>query len=246
MSIPRIACAVIALIFIAGCAGTNAGSFGPQGGIAQSTIATGAPHSSRRGVIQDPGYRLSDDPKEGSPCDIAGFWYFHGSCTTFSIGPKGLTVRLAAYRGLSLQQSFPTNFTTKTDAFVTGDGTSDADITGTFETKAFPVYGSIGCASIFGGPMPCPGKALLYTVIENAGSVTIGFNATPGFTITNPGSFHGTNCQVILLKETSGGFVWLRLDSYGKLKQNTLTFKPLTAAVQYAPHSKAVFSFICN
>ncbi|HTA37454.1 MAG TPA: hypothetical protein VK760_00175 [Candidatus Acidoferrales bacterium] len=193
----------------------------------------------------EPGDPLVRTANASSPCDISGFWYFHGSCEAIRMKPKGVSVALRRYNGLTLKESFSKNFATEDPAFVIGEGTSAHDITGLNGGQTFPVYGSVACSSLSGDAVTCPGRAVLYNVIENAGSETVVFNATPLFEITKSPGFTAAKCQVVQLRRTGTRFVWLRLPIYGHPNGTKLTFKPWAVVLGFSAKTSGVFGFVC-
>jgi hypothetical protein len=182
-----------------------------------------------------------------SPCKIAGFWYFSGSCKAFYVNKNGATVNLPRYKTFAVSTQLGTSFASAQRRFVAGSGTSDQDITGSFLKSTFPAYGSVACHNVNGQTVSCPGQAFLYVMMENDSSQTIGFNGTPKFTVTTSRGYPGTHCQLIdLAYSTATGFSWLRLPVLGKLSASTLTFKPWTSALDFPPGQKAVFGFACR
>ena len=182
-----------------------------------------------------------------SPCDITGFWYFHGACKTFYVDGKGKTLRLRHYRGMSLTLALLPNVPVKSSQFVAGIGTSDTDITGTYHGASFPLYGSIDCVDLDNTKTACVGKAFLYMFMDNASPRPVGFNADPGFTIVSKSGYPGTRCQLNSLTVTSSGqLAWVRFPILGRVVHQSVKFKPWTAALLLRPDYKAVFAFSCG
>lgn len=95
-----------------------------------------------------------------SPCLIKRIWDFHGACLKYTMQPKGTTVTLGAYHGITVTMVWPSPMpSVKPNSFVSGDATDNNDITGTFKNKPFPKYGSVKCIDPYFHYVACTGTA---------------------------------------------------------------------------------------
>ena len=176
--------AALTVVALAACAGQNAV---PSAGPGFSPYATAA-----------------------SPCNISGIWYFAGACAKKQMPSGGATYRLLpVFDGIRLYIQFPQNNAPKNDTFVIGAGTSDANITGTFDGIAFPLYGSKGYPCYRYNTTtktPCVGKGLVYAAIVNKGKAAVTFQKTPSVTII-ASKFYGTKCTLDQLVDNGNGVI---------------------------------------
>ncbi|HTA40716.1 MAG TPA: hypothetical protein VK760_16660, partial [Candidatus Acidoferrales bacterium] len=162
------------------------------------------------------------------------------------IHPHGARITFATYHGLTLEeQLFRTN--AKPATIIAALGTSDRDITGTFGGVAFPVYGTVPCVDPVSHPSICPGKAILYNLIDNHTDEDIGFGQTPRFSLTNAGSFPGKECELISLTRTKAGqWEWVLELMYSRPKDGKISFPSRGRAIfGFSPDTFYTFGFIC-
>lgn len=151
-----------------------------------------------------------------SPCDFSSsFWVFGGSCSLFTPKAAGGKVNLAAFEGYSVVVTYPKSNAKKTYKLIVGDGTSDANITGTYQGKKFPTYGSKGfkCYNVETGKAEkCAGKGVVYFVLANASAAktAVTFTGTPGLAVSGK-TFPGAVCyldEMLFAKSTYAPAGW--------------------------------------
>ena len=159
-----------------------------------------------QGVAPNSGFAPSNafSPAMGSdatsPCDIAGLYYFHGSCRPFKLSmTSNTTVQLGqfgAYKGIKITTTFgafenpPKNVPT-IDAIM-ADAIGKGDITGTVKGKSFPLYGAgKDCVNSQGKAETCPGKPFVYAELINTSKYTLKPKLTPKFVISDTNGFPG-------------------------------------------------------
>ena len=214
--------AALALVAFAGCASSSLAPSTPGAVPQTASVGRGVPH--------------------GSPCNAP--WYFHGTCIVYSPTKAG-PVTLKAYKGLTTTIKFPFD-NAASATFLIGEATGAGDITGTFQGKAFPKYGTIPCIARTGQSTPCPAsKAFLYVQIVNAGGSTTLFKSTPAFVVGYTGAAPGKKCGADALEVTPTE-AWVLLPIQGTPSGGKVTFPAYATPIQMAPGSYFIFGFRCS
>lgn len=179
-------------------------------------------------------------------CNIRWSWFFRGSCAEFDLRPKGTTVSLAPYRGLSFSERIPKNSANpKDNGFAVGVGTSDSDITGAYEGKPFPQYGSIDCTDFGLKSVPCKGKALVYTVMTNLGQ-DMATGSSQSIHLSYKGSYPGRTCELFnLVFENGGKLVWRSLEITAQPRHGVATFRSAPLGFALATHDALFNAIVC-
>jgi hypothetical protein len=238
--LPRIGVAALVALGLAACSG-------------QSTVPSAAPQALSPDAAS---LRLSmpavlDDAaiaNATSPCKVKGFWYFKGTCIASPVKNSAAKVTLDAYKGLGLTLGLSKS-NANNATFILGEGTSSADITGTFKNTKFPDYGTVPCVTLQGKTAKCIGKAFLYLLVANTSKNTVTFAGLPSATITNTGKFPGTKqCGVAGLGFTSSGVAagWFLLPSNAKPAGNKIAFPAQTSQFTFSAGSFTVLGFTCK
>jgi hypothetical protein len=181
----------------------------------------------------------------GNPCIISGMWYFHGHCIEQHIDRSGTTFALASYKHIDATLVLPTNDARANAEFLLGEGTSRADITGTYDGKRFPEYGTTKCIrSSTGKTLPCYGKPLVYLLFYNAGRSTVTFDQHTGFAFTiSAKTFPGKACQLNGWAPSA----WYEYQVYGRVTNGRIQmdFDP-QGALKFAPNVFELFAVSCK
>lgn len=185
-----------------------------------------------------------------SPCDPPGqFWYFRGSCKAYAMKPGGTKVALDTYHGITFTMIWPgDNPPNSNNSFVTGDAIGNGDITGTYISSVFPLYGTTKCINQSFLRTPCIGKAFLYTVTANATSYEIGWDHAPKVVITNTKAYPGNVCQEIslLYSPSQKKWFWQIWPTQGKPASNTLVIPAWDAPLSLSSDSALLLGVMCH
>jgi hypothetical protein len=177
-----------------------------------------------------------------SPCKITGLWYFRGSCVYNQITSKGLTVKLAAYKGITFTAKLGPNDAKGKVGFVLGDATNKKDITGTSGGKSFPFHNKV-CVNGQGSAVPCEGKTFVYFEAVNTGSVLVTLKATPAIQITDANGFPAKNECFPSILTTHG---WQDFTPLGNApKGNSLSLAPAPQPF-YLPPGPLYIALACK
>src|SRR5262249_17953318 len=144
------------------------------------------------------------------------------------------TFKLKSYKGITQTLTFGTvkGSVAPGTTFVVGDGTSDKDITGAFESTKFPIYGTVQCWNQNNSQTACVGKAIVYDVVVNAGQTTVSWVASPSIAITAPNALaHKKRCTLNQMTP-EGGFIYQVSTVTGKVKNGKVVL----------PHFKTTFT----
>ncbi|HTU80912.1 MAG TPA: hypothetical protein VMF61_02220, partial [Candidatus Acidoferrales bacterium] len=137
--------------------------------------------------------------------------------------------------------------------FVVGEGTSDADITGTYAGAKFPLFASKGapCYAVTAKgsdkPAKCVGKGFLYMIVTNQGKSTVTFKGTPAVTIS--GKLPGTKrCEIdgLVSAGAKGKFGWAMLPIYGVPKAGSVAFASAPSTLAFKSGSAYIFGYSCE
>lgn len=183
----------------------------------------------------------------GSPCLFKGIWDLHGACLKYAMQPKGTTVALGAYDGITVTMVWPSPMpTVQPNSFVSGDATGNKDITGSIKNKPFPKYGSVKCIDPYFHYITCTATAFLYTVTANTSSLEIGFRTTAKVRIINVGPYPGTKCKVANLEVYYKKWVWQILNMpYARPVGNALTIR-VRQGITFASGSVDYMAYACK
>lgn len=197
-----------------------------------------------------PKERTDPFDRSASPdCTVPGEWTFQGACKSVVMEQDGISVRLAAYKGLAVRAGFESNNAQPDTRFVVAEGTGARDITGTVSGKAFPFYGQPQCVTLRGYNVPCRGKAFLYLLVANASDVEVFFSGIGPFLITNDNGFPGSTCSISQLATLHGKIVWQDLQMNARIQNGgkTLRFAHSQAVLPvYTAKMANVLAFVCN
>ena len=152
-------------------------------------------------------------PMSTNPCytkAVQPAWIFKGSCVITKLPPKGKTIKLAPWKGVSVTVKLPKN-TSKNASFVVVDalGGKNRDIT-KFKRKSFPAI------------TPPALKSVVYVEAVNG---TRNLKFTSGnlvFTI-KAARFPGKNCPLSVLT-SKPKLHWFNTPFHGAIKGGTMTF----------------------
>ena len=183
--------------------------------------------------------RHTPAPRPGKGCKATQVGYvFGGQCATAQITSTGGNAMLKAYNGYTVKGAFGANDEATKAVFIVRDATGNGDISGTFNSAAWPAFTGSG-------------TAFLYLAVTNTSSSTVTFQATPKIVITNikHGGFPGTSCTLYAL--TASG--WLDTgvmgtpQSAGKKGRSRVTFPAttLSTAIPFAA-GPTYFGFACQ
>jgi hypothetical protein len=231
------AAAIVAAIALAACGG--------HGVVPSQSFTSGNAVSAGSNVLLN---AVSD--AKVSKCDIAGMYYFHGSCVAFTLNLLGNTTielgKYGAYHGIKITTTLSAISSppkgVKTVPAIMGDAIGNGDITGQVGGKSFPLYGhGKDCVNSQGKAEYCPGKPFVYAELINQSKYTLKPKDTPKFYITDSNGFPGkNNCFPAILTKagphTVGG--WAPNQALGgKPSGNTLTInaQPNPGQLVYPP-----------
>jgi hypothetical protein len=136
-----------------------------------------------------------------SPCNIKGFWYFHGACKTATLTSRGNRTSLPAYRGMAVSIALGANNAKGSVKFIIGDATGNKDITGTYKGMPFPPYGTRTCQK----GQKCTGKSAIYLEAFNMSRAAISISA-PSQIVFASAHFPGKTCMLSLLESKPAGW----------------------------------------
>jgi hypothetical protein len=244
------------IVGLAACAGQS--SMVPtQSTQSTQPLATQALSSSHLSINAPLGGAFGTDfiiaPDAASPCKqlaSKGFFYFKGTCILKAVKPAGGTVALAAYKGISLSFGVKKNNAPSAGvAFLIGEGTSSADITGTFNDTKFPNYAAtnVPCLTPAGNATPCIGKAVVYALILNTTSTFVSFPSLPS-SVVKAAAVGTKQCHLIALGFKSGGIAgeWFHLPSTGVPKNGSVSMKAPKGELVFTPQSFTVLGWACK
>ena len=193
-----------------------------------STIRTGAAASAAaialaacggHGLVPSqsaaPGFSLISDKSSTNPCLAKGVqpaWVFKGACKIVKLPAKGITIKLAAYKGITVTASFPKNNSKGNPSFVLVDalGGKTKDIA-PFKKKAFPAIPAALGKSVIN----------IQAVNSFAGLKFSGGNLV---VTAKMGKLPGSTCKVSLLQPKGGSkYQWFTIPIPPKVKGGTLT-----------------------
>jgi len=122
---------------------------------------------SGRTTIPEPGSNaaLARPAQPDVTCNVAGFWYFMGSCDRANLTSAGGTFALAPYRSIGFTLTLGKNTAAGKDTFFFSDATGKGDISGLNGTSKFEPYSTKGCFTGF----TCPGSVVVYFSNINKG-----------------------------------------------------------------------------
>jgi hypothetical protein len=190
-------------------------------------------------------------PDVTNPCKTvssAGFWFFKGSCVAGNVKPKSTTFKLKSYKGITQTLSFGTvkGSVPPATTFVVGDGTSDKDITGTFENYKFPIYGTVQCWNQNNSQTACVGKAIVYDLVVNASQTTVSWVATPSIAITAPAALaHKKRCTLNQMTP-EGGLIYFVSSVTGKVKNGKVVLPHLKTTFALGGQIATVLAISCD
>ena len=242
---PRVGIAALVALGLAACSGQSTVPSGaPQSFAPEAASAQLSTHSSLADALV---------ANAASPCNVGKkFWYFKGTCVDAKIKSSPNKLVLAPYKGLKLTLGFPKSNAANA-AFLIGDGTSSADITGVFVTKTaktkFIDYGTVPCVDAKGNPTKCVGKAFLYVLLANASSSTVNFANLPTATITTSGQFPGTKkCGVIAMgfDQNSNPAGWFLLGANAKPQGNKVSLPAPKGAFRFDSGTFTILGYTCQ
>jgi len=152
-------------------------------------------------------------PFAANPCytkAVQPAWIFRGSCDVTTLPPKGKSIALAPYKGISVTVKLGKN-TSKNGAFVLVDalGGKAKDIS-KYKTKTFPPI------------TPTLLKSVIYVEAVN-GTANLKFSGNLIFTIKKK-QFPGKTCPLSVLTGTFPKVKWFNSPFSGKISGGTMTF----------------------
>ena len=151
-----------------------------------------------------------------SPCEISGFFYFHGSCLKKTLPATGATFALAKYKGLTLALTIPKNSGQGKVTITMGDATGQGDITGKTNGRSFSAYPT-PCAK-----SSCPGTAFMYFFFDSSVKVAE-IKGYSTLKITDAGKYPGKACYIAFDRFTAP-VGWYPIGSYsGQPSGHSLT-----------------------
>lgn len=174
------------------------------------------------------------------------WWDFSGPCRRFDLPSKGYTVTFRPYNGLTFSEHIPQN-TAKTgdNAFAVGIGMSDADITGTWNGKPFPLLGTIPCADFGLQTIPCRGSVIVYTMMTNLGQ-TMGTGYSPSADVQYKKPFPGNTCDLLdLVFEARNHLVWRYLGIRATPKNGRVKFPSVGLGFALNTHDAIFSGVVC-
>lgn len=157
---------------------------------------------------------LSDalGPKACYTARVQPAWIFHGACVMSKLTNKGLTLKLPAYKGVTVDVALPSGNTAgaKGGSFVLVDAIGGADIS-KWKGKALPkVPASTGTSMVYVEAVN--GIANLKFPKGNL-VFTIGTKKSPG-----------SSCALSLLQQHGTKYSWFKTPIAGKIKGTKATF----------------------
>lgn len=152
-------------------------------------------------------------PMSSNPCytkAVQPAWIFHGSCNITKLPPKGLSITLAPYKGITVTVKLGKN-TSKKGSFVLVDavGGKAHDIS-KFKRKTFPAI------------TPTSLTSLIYVEAVN-GTNGLKFSGNLNF-IIKAKKFPGKSCPLSVLEGTFPKLKWFNSPFSGSIKGGTMTF----------------------
>lgn len=152
-------------------------------------------------------------PMSTNPCytpTVQPAWIFKGSCVITKLPPKGKTIKLLPYKGVTVTVKLGKN-TSKKGAFVLVDalGGKAHDIK-KVQGKPFPTI------------TPTSLKSVIYVEAVN-GTANLKFSGNLVFTVKAK-NFPGTTCPLSLLTGTFPNLKWFNSPFAGKISGGTMTF----------------------
>jgi hypothetical protein len=159
-----------------------------------------------------PGF-YSVSPNAKNPCYTAAVqpaWIFKGSCVMTKLPPKGKSITLPAYKGITVTVKLGKN-TSKKDPFVLVDavGGKAKDIS-KFKKKPFPPI------------TPSSLKSVIYVEAVN-GKAGLKFTGTLFFTLKAK-KYPGKTCPLSVLTGTFPKLKWFNSPFAGQISGKTMTF----------------------
>jgi hypothetical protein len=159
-----------------------------------------------------PGF-YSISPLAKNPCYTAKVqpaWIFHGSCVMTKLPPKGTSITLPAYKGITVTVKLGKN-TSKKYSFVLVDalGGKAKDIS-KYKKMSFPPI------------TPSTLKSVIYVEAVN-GKAGLKFSGTLTF-ILKAKKFPGKDCPLSVLTGTFPKLKWFNSPFAGKISGKTMTF----------------------
>lgn len=159
-----------------------------------------------------PGF-YSVSPNAKNPCYTAKVqpaWIFKGSCVITKLPPKGKSIKLPAYKGITVTVKLGKN-TSKNGSFVLVDavGGKAKDIS-KFKKKPFPPI------------TPSSLKSVIYVEAVN-GTGDLKFNGNLTFTLMAK-KYPGKTCPLSVLTGKFSKLKWFNSPFSGKISGKTMTF----------------------
>ncbi|MBV8374748.1 MAG: hypothetical protein JO302_04490 [Candidatus Eremiobacteraeota bacterium] len=172
-------------------------------------------------------------PNGIDPCKkLSSFtWYFKGPCIAQTIQKNSTEFKLKNYKGVAQSVTYPppSGSVLGDTVFVTGEGTGRSDISGTSYGSKFPFYGTKGvpCENPSSSTVPCPGKLLMYDLMDDTSKNNLTFTAGPTFKFTTAKDLTGkSTCTVNELTQafSSSGSSWFYIVSpvTGRVKDRSV------------------------
>jgi hypothetical protein len=152
---------------------------------------------------------------------LANTWDFQGACKSVNLKSFGGMVQLKRYSGFAVNLAVHGSDATGKVPFLFGNATGAGDITGTFNSVAFPFYGT-NCVDVSAAATPCSGTAFAYIEAVNTTQTAVNLTSSPRIVITNQKPYPGTTCTLAVL-QSSGA--WMITPLTAQAKKHQLMFK---------------------
>ena len=157
-------------------------------------------------------FDLTLRPKACYTAKVQPAWIFHGACVMTKLTAKGLTVKLPAYKGVSLTLSLPAQNSAggKGGSFVVVDALGGSDVS-KWKGKALPAVPAR------------TGKSVLYVQAVNGIANLKFLKGNLVFVVTTKKS-PGTSCALSLLQQSGTKFSWFKTPIVAKIKGGAATY----------------------
>jgi hypothetical protein len=169
-----------------------------------------------------PGFSFIGD-KAANPCytkAVQPTWIFKGSCKMVKLPAKGISIKLAAYKGITVTVAFPKNNSKGNPPFVLVDavGGKAKDIVA-FKNKPLPALPTT------------VGKSVIYIEAVN-GFAGLKFTAGNLVVTASKKTLPGKSCKVSLLRQMGAKLQWFPIPIAPKVSGGTVTETIPGGAVQ--------------